>query len=102
VIPDRMMSLPDAARMLRLPWAAVWNLYLAGHLQGEKRNGRYYVRIGSVERFRKVRAEVTRATGDVVKPARRVIPPEVDALHRVAAVYEVRPLRPLAFDLRGT
>ena len=84
-----MIPLAVYAHRIHADYARVLRLAIRGDIGGAERlGGRWYVPDSAVP--------------EVAAAARRVIPPEVDALHRVAAALEVRPLHPHAFDLRGT
>ncbi len=45
------ISLADAAKKLSISWERAWRALLNGHLEGEKRNGRWYVTPCSVRRY---------------------------------------------------
>ena len=46
----RMIGLAEAAQRLGLPYQNCHRLLLTGELRGEKREGRWYVRLDDVER----------------------------------------------------
>lgn len=45
------IPLTDAAKRLSISWERAWRALLNGHLEGEKRNGRWYVTPCSVRRY---------------------------------------------------
>ncbi len=45
------IPLPDAAKRLSISWERAWRALLKGHLEGEKRDGRWYVTLCSVTRY---------------------------------------------------
>ena len=45
------IPLTDAAKRLSISWERAWRALLNGHLEGEKRDGRWYVTLCSVRRY---------------------------------------------------
>jgi hypothetical protein len=70
------MSLPEAAKRLSISWERAWRALLIGDLDGEKRNGRWYVTARSVCDYeRRVAARVEslrRELFEVERPSRRI------------------------------
>ncbi len=46
-----MISLADAARRLSMSWERAWRALLNGALEGEKRDGRWFVTVCSVRDY---------------------------------------------------
>lgn len=49
---DEVVPLSEAAHRLGLSWPAAWRLVLIGRLSGGKANGRWFVRVASIEEAR--------------------------------------------------
>jgi hypothetical protein len=47
---DDLIALPAAAQRLGMSWSRTWRRVLTGELEGEQRDGRWYVRREAVER----------------------------------------------------
>jgi len=62
-----VMPLVEAALRLRIPYARAWAIMLAGQLEGERIERRWFVSLGSVEAVE--RAAIRRARG---KPGAKV------------------------------
>ena len=45
------IPLPDADKRLSISWERAWLALLNGHLEGEKRDGRWYVTLCFVTRY---------------------------------------------------
>ncbi len=45
------IPLPDAAKRLSISWERAWRALLKGHLEGEKRDGRWHVTLCSVTQY---------------------------------------------------
>jgi hypothetical protein len=61
---DEMIGLAMAAAKLKIPYQDAHRLLLVGRLTGEKRGGRWFVRVADVERLLR-----EREAGAVVKTA---------------------------------
>ena len=77
MVQQKFIPLPEVARRLALPYRAVWELYTSRRLDGERRGGRYFVTIASVEEIEKAHAaEAEPAEPRTVESS---VPPEIRA-----------------------
>jgi hypothetical protein len=51
-VPQVFIPLPEAARRLALPYRRVWEAFVSRRLDGERRGGRVFVTVASLERIR--------------------------------------------------
>ena len=58
-----LISLTDAAKRLSLSWERAWRALLSGNLEGEKRDGRWYVTECSVRRYKQSLSAATLSPG---------------------------------------
>ncbi len=58
---DEMIGLAMAAARLKIPYQDAHRLLLTGRLTGEKRGGRWYVRVADVERVIQERGQAVTA-----------------------------------------
>lgn len=87
-VTTQMIGLALAAQRIMIPYQDAHRLLLIGKLRGEKRGGRWYVRLTDVERLIAERARETAAAGpvlvttdaDVIAAAGRTIAERLGAL----------------------
>lgn len=56
---DNWIPLAEAAQRLGVSWGRAWRLLLTGELAGEKRSGRWWVRLSDVDRVRAIMPKQT-------------------------------------------
>ena len=58
MMQDEQIPLTEAAHRLSMSWGRAWRALLNGHLDGEKRDGHWYVSADSVNRHSLRRANM--------------------------------------------
>lgn len=74
--PQEFIPLPEAALRSQLSWPQAWGKILRGEWVAEKRRGRWYVSVASVDRMPKAapadrRVAVTKAVSSLGENSRR-------------------------------